>query len=66
MVGVGKFSELNAEAVRRHPDRFFACYEANANNGMDEVRTIVAMKEEFDIKAVTASPAMICSAGTGE
>ena len=27
---------------------------------MDEVRTIVALKEEFDIKAVTASPAMIC------
>lgn len=37
MVGVGRFTELNAEALRRHPDRFFACYEANANNGMDEV-----------------------------
>ena len=27
---------------------------------MDEVRAIVALHEEFDIKAVTASPAMIC------
>ena len=27
---------------------------------MDEVRTVVAMYEEFGIKAVTASPAMIC------
>ena len=60
MIGVGKFSDVHAEALRRHPDRFFGSYEANPNNGMDEVRTIVAMHEEFDIKAVTASPAMIC------
>jgi len=60
MLDVGKFGEVHAEALRQHPDRFFGCYEANPNNGMDEVRTIVAMHEEFDIKAVTASPAMIC------
>src|SRR5210317_224283 len=42
MIGVGKFSEANAEALRRHPDRFFGSYEANPNKGMDEVRTIVA------------------------
>jgi predicted TIM-barrel fold metal-dependent hydrolase len=59
---VGKFSDVHAEALRRHPDRFFGAYEANPNNGMDEVRTIVAMHEEFGIKAVTASPAMICPA----
>ena len=60
MIGVGPYAEQHKEALRRFPDRFFACYEANPNNGMDEVRTIVALKEEFDIKAVTASPAMIC------
>ena len=60
MIGVGKFGDTHAEALRRHPDRFFGSYEANPNNGMDEVRTIVAMLEEFGIKAVTASPAMIC------
>ena len=60
MIGVGKFSDVHAEALRRHPDRFFGAYEANPNNGMDEVRAIVALHEEFDIKAVTASPAMIC------
>ncbi|HAN26916.1 MAG TPA: amidohydrolase, partial [Haliea salexigens] len=59
MIGVGPYAEQHKEALRRFPDRFFACYEANPNNGMDEVRTIVALKEEFDIKAVTASPAMI-------
>ena len=59
MIGVG-FSALQQEALRRHPDRFFASYEANPNHGMAEVRKIIAMREEFDIKAVTASPAMIC------
>jgi hypothetical protein len=60
MVGVGKFGDLNAQAMRKHPDRFFACYEANPNKGMEEVRTIVAMYQEYGIKAVTGSPAMIC------
>jgi len=59
MLDVG-FSELHAAALRQHPDRFFASYEANPNRGMEEVRKIVAMHEEFDIKAVTAAPAMIC------
>lgn len=60
MLNVGKFGGLNETAVKNHPDRFFASYEANANDGMEEVRKIVRLKEEFDIKAVTASPAMIC------
>jgi len=59
MIDVG-FGDLQQKALREHPDRFFASYEANANRGMDEVRKIVQMKEEFDIKAVTAAPAMIC------
>lgn len=60
MLDVGKFSEANTHALRAHPDRFFGSYEANPNRGMEEVRAIVAMHKEFDIKAVTASPAMIC------
>lgn len=58
MIGLG-FSELQEKALRQHPDRFFASYEANPNRGMEEVRKIVHMHEEFGIKAVTASPAMI-------
>ena len=48
------------EAVKRHPDRFFACYDCNPNNGMEEVRKIRRLKEQYDIKAVTAFPAGLC------
>lgn len=58
MIGLG-FSDLQEKALRQHPDRFFASYEANPNRGMDEVRKIVDLHAEFDIKAVTAAPAMI-------
>ncbi len=58
MIGLG-FSQLQEKALRQHPDRFFASYEANPNRGMEEVRKIVDMHEKFDIKAVTAAPAMI-------
>ncbi|MEH6551540.1 MAG: amidohydrolase family protein [Pseudomonadales bacterium] len=60
MVGIGYFGDAGVEAVKRHPDRFFASYEANPNNGMAEVRKIAELKAEIDIKAVTAAPAMIC------
>ena len=59
MIGVGRDSSIHEEAVKNFPNRFFACYEANPNHGMEEVRRIEAFKSEFDIKAVTASPAMI-------
>ena len=58
MIGLG-FSELQEKALRQHPDRFIASYEANPNRGMEEVRKIIDMHEKFDIKAVTAAPAMI-------
>ena len=60
MINVGKFGGNNEEALRRFPDRFFASYEANANGGMEEVRRIEALHREFNLKAVTASPAMTC------
>ncbi len=59
MLGVGKYSGIHDEAVKKFSNRFFASYEANPNGGMEEVRRIEAFKSEFDIKAVTASPAMI-------
>ena len=48
------------EAVLKHPDRFFACYDCNPNNGMEEVRKIRRLKELYDIKAVTAFPSGLC------
>ncbi len=54
MVGVNH--PEGREAIRRYPDRFFGSYHADPNRGMDEVRTLVQMKAELDIKAVTAFP----------
>ncbi len=60
MTGIGEFGDTGIEAVKRFPDRFILSYEANPNKGMNEVRRIQTLKEQHDIKAVTASPAMIC------
>ena len=60
MMAINAFNPDANEALRRHPDRFVACYEANPNSGMEEVRRIRALKAEFDIKAVTAFPAGLC------
>ncbi len=58
MIGIsGDPSRVHERALRQHPDRFFASYEANPNRGMEEVRKIRALKETFDIKAVTGFPA---------
>ncbi len=57
MLGIsGDPSRVHEQALQSHPDRFFACYAANPNLGMEEVRRIRALKEEFDIKAVTGFP----------
>ena len=47
MIDVGDFSEAHAEALRRHPERFFASYEANPNKGMDEVRNLIQKKTRW-------------------
>jgi predicted TIM-barrel fold metal-dependent hydrolase len=61
MLGVdeGQYFTQN-EAVLKHPDRFFACYDCNPNNGMEEVRKIRRLKELYNIKAVTAFPSGLC------
>ncbi len=58
MIGMG--NALNQEALTRFPERFFASYHANPNRGMDDVRGIVAAKEKWNIKSVTAFPAGTC------
>jgi uncharacterized protein len=60
MIGIDGAEGVHLDALRRYPERFFCSYEANPNRGMEEVRKIVALYEEFDLKAVTAAPAMIC------
>ena len=60
MQGIDDCDEVAKEAYRRFPDRFINSYEANPNNGMDEVRKIRRLKEQFDIKAVTGFPSGLC------
>jgi predicted TIM-barrel fold metal-dependent hydrolase len=48
------------EALRRHPRRFFLAYEADANRGMDEVRRIHELHARHAIRAVSASPSLLC------
>ncbi len=60
MLQVDDHLETAKQALRRFPRRFIACYEANPNLAMEEVRKIRRLKQEFDIKAVTAFPAGLC------
>ena len=60
MVGLGEVQGHNTEALRRHPDRFFASYEANPNRGMETVRDIQRLHDEGAIKCVTGFPSGLC------
>ena len=60
MLGIDGPAGTNAEAIRRYPERFFASYGANPNNGMDEVRKIVRLHRDHNLKAVTGFPSGLC------
>lgn len=60
LLGIPEEGELNKEAIRRFPDRFFGSMSANPNRGMMEVRRLVEWKEKYDVKCVTAFPAGLC------
>jgi predicted TIM-barrel fold metal-dependent hydrolase len=60
MISVDDGAEDSIRALKEHPERFFASYEVNPNNGMDEVRKIVALHDRFGIKALTAFPSGLC------
>ncbi len=57
MIGVSPKATLSQQLLRDHPDRFFGSFEIDPNRGMDNIRDMVAMKEQYDIKAVTSFPA---------
>jgi len=57
MLGVSEHEDHpSREALRRFPERFFPCYGVNPNRGMEEVRTIRRLHEEFGLKSVSAFP----------
>lgn len=60
MFGIDDDKENQKQALTRYPDRFICSYEANPNNGMDEVRKIQRLHQEYDIKAVTGFPSGLC------
>lgn len=60
MIGIDDDNAPHLEALARHPERFFAAYEANANRGMEEVRKIRRLHRDYAIKAVTAFPSGLC------
>ncbi len=57
MLGVAPGATEGIECVTKHPDRFFGSHEVNPNRGMDAVRDLVRMHDEYGIKAATAFPA---------
>ena len=57
LIGVSLTDEVAKTALRQHPDRFIASCGTEPNDGMEDIRNIVRLHEEFDIKAVSAFPA---------
>jgi len=58
LIGVGTDPEsVSARALREHPDRFIASTEVDPNKGMEEIRRIVRLSGEYDIRALTCFPA---------
>jgi uncharacterized protein len=60
MLNVDDDADASQRALKEYPERFFASYEVNPNDGMDEVRKIVALHDRFGIKALTAFPSGLC------
>jgi predicted TIM-barrel fold metal-dependent hydrolase len=57
LIGVSLSDEVSHQALREHSDRFLASCGTDPNRGMDDIRDIVRLHEQFDIKAVAAFPA---------
>mgnify|MGYP000044142924 FL=1 len=60
MLGIDDSNVVAKEALGRFPERFFPCYEANPNNGMEEVRKIERLYKDYGLKAVTAFASGLC------
>jgi predicted TIM-barrel fold metal-dependent hydrolase len=54
---IGIEGEPGVRAMQQFPERFIASCSADANNGVDEVRKIRRLYEEFGLKAVGTFPA---------
>jgi predicted TIM-barrel fold metal-dependent hydrolase len=57
MIGVGPDREDAQRALKEHPERFIPSAAVDPAQGMDAVRFLVAMHDEYGIKAATTFPA---------
>ena len=57
LVAVDPEDAASVEGLRKHPDRFLGSCHVDPNRGVDALRQIERMHQEFGIKAVTAFPA---------
>jgi len=57
LIGVSLTDEVSQQALREHPDRFIASCGTDPNRGMEDLRDIVRLHEQFDLRAVAAFPA---------
>lgn len=56
LIGVGDAGDSGALALKRHPDRFIASAGCDPNEGMEGIRKLVRLHEEYGIRAVSAFP----------
>lgn len=57
MVGIAASGEgEGVRCVTQHPNRFIPCHEPDPNDGVEAIRTIRRLHDEFGLKAVTAFP----------
>ncbi len=57
LIGVGGNRAGTSErALREHPDRFIASAGADPNEGMEGIRKLRRLKDEYDIRAVSMFP----------
>ena len=57
LIGVSLSDEVAQRAMREHPDRFLASCSTEPNRGMEDIRDIVRLYEECDLRAISAFPA---------
>ena len=50
-------TEVGRKALKQHPTRFFPTLQVDPNQGMEAVRLVTRMHEEFGIKALSTFPA---------
>jgi predicted TIM-barrel fold metal-dependent hydrolase len=56
LIGVNLTDDTGARAIRNHPDRFIPSVEINPNAGMDAVRKMVQLHDEYGVRAFSCFP----------